>query len=293
MRSETSGESSGSRESRGGPAVSKRTADGPPARRRGRRAFLAGAGAALTALSGCTFNVNVGGGDSSSPTAAPSTATRTPTTTPTPTATPTATPTETPTPTPTATATPEPEYVVLTAQPEPRFVVFETVTPTPGPLRYRLENFYLYVVDADDALLNSPDTEELYGSITVRGNDGDADVATTAGLEEVWERDRADAIELAEGSGTALTTVFDPVFEFPASVDRGAAYIEITPKFFEADKGANGDDTLENWGANTRWFLDQEPTRADYSRDTGESWFRIDMDDRGTYVRLSFDIVQF
>jgi hypothetical protein len=285
MRSETNGESSGPR---GGARVPKAAADEPPARRRGRRAFLAGAGASLTALSGCTFNVNVGGGGSSSPTASPPTATRTPTATPT--ATPTPTPTETPTATPTATS--EPEYVVLTAQPEPRFVVFESVTPTPGPLRYRLENFYLYVVDADDALLNSPGTEELYGSITVRGNDGDADVATTAGLDEVWERDRADAIELGEGSGTALTTVFDPVFEFPASVDRGAAYIEITPTFFEADKGANGDDTLENWGANTRWFLDQEPTQADYSRETGESWFRIDMDDGGTYVRLSFDIVQ-
>lgn len=289
MRSETNGESNGSRESRGshgGPAVSNRPTDEPRVRRRGRRAFLAGAGAALTALSGCTFNVNVGGGGSSSSTAPPPTATRTRT------ATPTATPTETPTPTPTATATPEPEYVVLTAQPEPRFVVFESVTPTPGPLRYRLENFYLYVVDADDALFNSPGTEELYGSVRVRGNDGEADVATTAGLDEVWERDRGDAIELGEGSGTALTTVFDPVFEFPATVDRGAAYIEITPNFLEADKGANGDDQLENWGANTRWFLDQEPTPADYSRETAESWFRIDMDDGGTYVRLSFDIVQ-
>ncbi|AUV82367.1 hypothetical protein C2R22_12530 [Salinigranum rubrum] len=262
-------------------------------RRRGRRAFLAGAGASLAALSGCTFNVNVGTSGASRSTSTPP-STRRPTATPAPTETPTATATatRTPTATPTPTATSDPEYVILTAQPEPEYVVVDMVTPTPGPLRYRLTNFYLYVVSASDGVFNSPDTEELYGSIDVHGNDGSADVEPTAGLREVWGRSSNDTVEIGEGNGLGLTSVFDPVVEFPASVDREAAYIAIEPSFFEADKGANDDDTLENWTPNTRWFLDQAPTPGEYSRDTGESWFRIDMDDGGTHVRLSFDIVQ-
>jgi hypothetical protein len=256
---------------------------------RSRRAFLASA--SLAALTGCTFNVNVGGdGGTGQSTTAPQTPRQTATTTPTATATPTDTPTATPTATPTP--TPEAEYVVVTAEPEPRYVVADVVTPTPGPLRYRLENFHLYVVSANDGVFDSPDTEELYGSIDVYGNDGSADVEPTAGLREIWDRSSNDYVEIGEGNGRSLTPVFDPVVEFPAGVDREAAYIAIEPSLYEADKGANSDDTLENWAPNTRWFLNQEPTQSGYSRDTGESWFRIDMDDGGTHVRLSFDIVQ-
>jgi hypothetical protein len=287
MRPETNGKSSGPGR---GPAVSRGAADGQSVPRRGRRAFLAGAGAALTALSGCTFNINVGGGDgSSSPTAAPPTATRTPTATAT--ATPTATPTETPTPTPTATATPE--LVVLTVQPEIGPVVFHTVTPEAE--RYRVERLYLYVEHAADAAFNGPGTEEIYGEITVSATDGETTVETTAGQSRVWDVDSNHPREIAEGEGRVLSLDFTPVefvFPEPHRLDRSEAHIEVSASFREADKGLNDDDQFVMFESDNRWYLDDDPSPTGYVADNGESYFKLEFGVDGSALNLSYNVTR-
>lgn len=262
---------------------------GPSSRRRGRRHFLAGAGAALTALSGCTFNVNVGGtGGPSQSTAAPRPATQTRT------ATATATPTQTSTAT--VTATPEPELVVLTVQPEVEPVVVQAVEPEPE--RYRLENFYLYVESASDAAFDGPNTEELYGEIDVSATDGEAAVETTVGHSRIWDVEDDEAREIRENTGRTLSLDFSPVefvFPNPQQIDRSAAYIDIEATFWEADKGLNADEEFFQWQSDDRWYLDDDPSPPNYSRDTGESWFRIEFNAEGSEassVNLSYDVTR-
>lgn len=264
----------------------------PTRSQRGRRAFLAGTGAALTALSGCTFNVNIGGGGGAAqPTAAP-TSTRRPTDTPTRASTPTAT--ETATETPTATATPEqPEMIVLTVQPELGPVVFHTVTPQAE--RYRVERLYLYVEGAADAAFNGPDTEELYGEINVTATDGQSTVETTAGGSRVWDVDENNPREIAEGEGRLLSLDFTPiefVFPNPGQLDRSEAYIEVSADLWEDDRGLNDDDEFVMFKSDNRWYLDDNPSPEGYVSDSGESYFKLEFGADGSAVNLSYNVTR-
>ena len=284
----------------------------PPATRTrslGRRAFLTGAGATLTALSGCSFNFQVGGTDSTpaptpatrtpapTPTAtatrtATATATETPTTTPTATETPTATPTATPSPTP----NPEPRIEVLTVEPQPLLVESVTPTPTPTaePLRYLFERPYLYVERASDAVFDGPNTEEIYGEISVAASDGTNEVRTTTGQNLVWRAGRSTAREIAGGTGQVLTDAVSPVefvFPEPAALDPDDAYIEVTGTFREADKGANADDEFKMWRSDDRWYLDGPTVSRGFSTSTGESRFVIEYTGNGTLLNFSYNIV--
>lgn len=256
---------------------------------RGRRAFLAGVGASLTALAGCTFNVNVGGGGS---TPEPRTATRTPTESPTPT--PTATQTQTATSTPTATATPEQnqELEVITVRPEP--IDVELVTPVPE-LRYRVERFYLYIDEASDAVFDGPNTEEIYGEITISGTARGTSVSTTTGRSRVWSANESSAREIAQEDGVVLEPEFEPVeFVFPAlsETERARAYIEITGTFSEADTGGNTDDTFSGFRDNTRWHLTDPTVESGFSDASGQSRFIIPFSSDGrTLMNLSYNVV--
>lgn len=267
-------------------------AGSPDRTRNGRRAFLVGAGAALTALSGCSFNAEIGGGGGSAP--PPRTPTPQPAETPAPT--PTETQTPTPTETPNPTASPEPRVVVLTVEPEP--VVIESVEPrataTPAPLRYLLERPYLYVERASDAVFDGPNTEEIYGEITVAASDGTNEVRTTTGNDLLWRADRSSAREIAEGAGRVLTDAVSPVeFVFPdaAAVDPDDAYIEVITTFREADKGANDDDEFDMYRSDDRWYLDGPTVERGFSTATGESRFVVEYVGNGTLLNFSYNIV--
>ncbi|WP_254272216.1 hypothetical protein [Haloarcula marina] len=257
---------------------------------RGRRAFLAGAGASLAALAGCTFNVNVGGGGSTSE---PQTATRTPTPTRTATRTPTPTATESPTPTATATPEPDPELEVITVQPEP--IAVELVTPAPE-LRYRVERFYLYIDEASDAVFNGPNTEEIYGEITISATARGTSVSTTKDRKRVWSANEGSAKEIAEDDGLVLETEFAPVeFVFPnlSAAERANAYIEITGTFREADNGGNVDDVFSGFRDNTRWHLTEPTVESGFSDSSGQSRFVIPFSSDGnTLMNLSYNVVE-
>lgn len=270
---------------------------GDRTRANSRRAFLTGAGALLTALSGCTFNVNVGGGDSApAPRTAAAAATDVPTRAPTATPSPTETETPSPTESPTPTASPEPRVVVMTVEAQP--VLLESTTPvptaTPDPLRYRLERPYLYVVAASDAAFDGPNTEEIYGEISVSATDGTNEVRTTTGDGLLWRADRNSAREIAEGAGRVLTDAVSPVeFVFPdaAAVDPDDAYIQVDASFREADKGANADDEFVMYDSADRWYLDGPTVEPGYSTATGESRFVIEYTGNGTVLNFSYNIV--
>ena len=258
---------------------------------RGRRAFLVGAGAALTALSGCSFSAEIGGsGDRAS---AP---TRTPAPPPTATAAPTPTETSTPTDTPTPTGTDTPRLVVLTVEPEPVLLepTVPTPTPTPDPVRYRFERPYLYVERASDAVFDGPNIEEIYGEISVTASDGTNEVTATSGDSLLWRADRSSALEIGDGSGQVLTNAVSPVeFVFPdaAALDRDEAYIQVTATFREADRGANDDDTFDMFRSDDRWYLSGPTVEQGYSTSTGESRFVIEYAGNGTLLNFSYNIV--
>lgn len=270
-------------------------ASGPRAPRR-RRAFLAGAGASLAALAGCTFDVDVGiGGSTPEPRTAERTATRTRTVTATPTEPPT--PTTTATESSTATATPEsaPEFEVIAVQPEP--IAVELVTPIPE-LRYRVERLYLYINAASDAAFDGPNTEEIYGEITVAASDGTNEVETTRGQDLLWSAQPADHREIAEGEGVVFDTRFHPVefvFPDPASIDDDDAYIDVSATLYERDKGANQDDEFVRFGDSlpgTKWFLDGETVASGYRRADGQSRFITEYGGNGTELNLSYNVVE-
>lgn len=256
-----------------------------------RRTFLAGATATLTALAGCTFNVNVGGGGGGSQPSTPQTPR--PTATATPTSAPTPTATETPTATPTATPESELDVVVLTVQPEIGDVVLYTIAPTAE--RYRVDRFYLYVESASDGVLDGPNSEELYGEITVSATDGENTVETVHGQGRVWDVDENNAREISEGNGRLLTLDFSPVeFVFPdtGSIDRSQAYIEVSADLWEADKGANSDDHFTMWKSQNRWYLDDNPSPDGYVADNGESFFKLEFSDGGSLVNLTYNVTK-
>jgi hypothetical protein len=260
-------------------------------RGRSRRAFLTGSGVSLAALAGCTFDIDVGvgGSDSEAPTATKA-ATRTPTAT--------RTATETRTPTATPTPEPDPEFEVITVQPEP--IEVELVTPTPE-LRYRVERLYLYINAASDAVFDGPNTEEIYGEITITASDGTNEVETTRGQDLLWAAQRADHREIADGEGAVLDTRFSPVefvFPDPGSIDNDA-YIEVVADLYERDKGANEDDEFVQFQMSTgservepRWYLDMETVATGYRRPDGQSKFVMEYGGNGTELNLSYNVVE-
>jgi hypothetical protein len=257
---------------------------------RTRRGFLAGASVAFASLSGCTFSVNLGGDESADQTATPQTATQSspPAETPAPTQPPP--PTDSTTPSETPPTTDQPELIVVTAQPKPVPVTLVT----PAAERYRIERLYLYVEAAADAAFDGPNTEEIYGEIDVSATDGETTVATTAGQGRVWDVDENNPREISAGGGRLLSLDFTPIeFVFPdPTLDRSAAYIEVSASFYEADKGLNDDDEFVMFNSDDRWYLDDNPSPDGYVADNGESYFKLEFAAGGSLLNLSYNVTR-
>lgn len=271
--------------------------------RTSRRAFLSAAAVgAVAGLAGCSVTIDAGGGGADDdPT--PSATERDPTATGTSAAT-TTTPPSTTTPTEAApTATPEyevvtmeprtPEYEVVTVEPETP--EYEVVTPDPEPARYRIHNVKLYLVNANDSALNGPNTEEIWGNVFVRGYDArDGSTVYPEGTDEafVYGIDRDDAVGLGDGGMRRLPIDVVVGFPDPATVDRAGSHVAVGANLFERDGNRAADDELGWWDTGHRydWSLAQAPTDPDRADPNGESQFVVYFEDRGTELRLSFDV---
>ncbi|QSG13368.1 hypothetical protein HSBGL_2974 [Halapricum desulfuricans] len=218
-----------------------------------------------------------------------------PTATPEPTSRPTATPEQTPRSTPTVepTTTPSDLEPVL-VEPEPRTVILQPVDD--GPARYRVHNFRLYVVSANDGAFNGPNTEELFGDIFVRGYDGrDGSRVLAEGFDYrsglVFTLNEAEARELAEGE-YATQLDLDVVVSFPEkrSLEGDSSYIEVGVDLFERDPISNDLFGLVSEGSYRRWSLSEDPTDSQRTDRNGEAQFQIEMTEDGSVVRLSFDV---
>jgi hypothetical protein len=263
------------------PAKTDRRPERKPTSRRSFLAFAAGAGVA--SLAGCAVRVDRNGitwGD-----AATTPASRTTTETAT-------TATETPTRTTTETTT-EPEFEVVEMQTEDPEYVLVTTTP---PVQYRVHNVRLFVPTANDSVFDGPNTEEVYGDVYVRGYDGRdgsrvlADGYTArSGL--VYSTGPGDAVELREHE-RAHRLPIDVVVSFPdpGTIDRSSSYIEVGGDLFEKDTASDDVLGLLSTGSVRRWSLaaaPTDPTRTDRNR---EATFVVGFSDRGSVLRLSFDV---
>lgn len=267
--------------------------DAPGGRRRtSRRGFLAAAGTlAAASLAGCTLQVDgngiTWGGDRSG-------AGSTPRTTRTATTAPTTTPgTTTPDPTTAGTTTTQ-EFEVVTLEPsQPELV---TLAPEAEPSTFRVHNVKLYLTQANDSRLNGPNTEEIYGAFFVEAHDArNGATIYPTGYDDnlVYEIDRDDAVSMEQGDLHRLP--IDVVVEFvdPESVDRPASYIDVGATITERDGGRGGNDDRLGWWRNGHayeWYLSQAPSDPDGMSEDSESEFTVTFEDRGSEVRLSFDV---
>lgn len=263
------------------------SSDSTAQQRGGRRSFLAALGVvAAGGLAGCSVSLDIGDsgdGDRSPPATEGGPSQTTPQSTATPEPRPTVTPEATPA---------ELEPILL--EPEPQTAILQPVDS--GPARYRLHNFRLYVVTANDGTFNGPNTEELYGDIYVRGYDSrDGSRVLAEGfdyesglVDTVLE---GDAIEIREG-GYATDLDLDVVIPFPegGSVDEAGSYIEVGMDLFERDPVANDIFGLLSTGSYRRWSLSADPTDPTRTDRNHEAEFDIGFNEDGSYVRLSYDV---
>lgn len=267
------------------------TGDGASDRRprMGRRSFLSAVGVAGAAgLAGCTFSVDANGitwsDEGSTPTATGGTRT---TTAGQPTSTTTSTTADDLVLDP-VTMEPEPvDAVVVTPEPttsEPT----RTATPEPVPARYRVHDFRVTVVRADDGDVWTDD-EELFGAVFVRGYHDRRGWFSPNGigpLGVVYDIDRDDPLVVEEGETARLNV--DVIVEFPdpATMDTSASYVAVGANFHEKDDVA--DDTLGKFTDGDHrytWRLSDAQGGPSATSD-GEVYFQ----DGGTRVRLSFDV---
>ncbi len=247
-----------------------------------RRSYLAALSAAAAgALAGCSVSLDLG--DEPDDGRIPSTSRPTSTSEPTPRSTPTPEPTTTPS-----------DLEPIMVEPEPRTVILQPVDD--GPARYRVHNFRLYVVSANDGVFNGPNTEELFGDIFVRGYDSrDGSRVLAEGFDYgsglVFSLREAEARELAEGE-YATQLDLDVVVSFPErrSLEEDSSYIEVGVDLFERDPVSNDLFGLLSEGSYRRWSLSEDPTDPQRTDRNGEAQFQIEMTEDGSVVRLSFDV---